>query len=145
MSRIDFDQLIRTLAAFMAANASSALVYDATPRSVWAHSAVEKDATDTYSVVRNYGGSLPWVPVAGAAVQVKTVSRIGVTAAFVQSTNLFNTLFDAAGQPLRGLVLSAGIRLNAADCQQPPSFLSLDDRGRAEVVFNVNLKAVATA
>lgn len=141
MSLLDFDNLIRSLAGYLATAAS--LQYTGTPRSVWAHTAVERDAADTYSVVRQYGGAVPWTPVSVSAVQIRTVSKGGGSAAaFAQSSALFAALFAADGRPLRNVILGGGIRLSAADCQQPPSFLSLDDRGRAEVVFNVSIKAV---
>lgn len=147
MGLTDFDILLRSLAAYMAGAAS--LAYTGTPRAVWAHAAVDRDAAAVYSVLRQFGGAVPWVPVAEAEVQVRTTALNGnVTGAFAQATALFGSLFDASGRPLRNAMIltsatpGAGIRLNAADCRQPPGFVDFDDRGRANVVFNFTVKAV---
>lgn len=143
MPLLDYDNLVKSLAAYLAAQAS--LEYSSTPRAVWGHSAVEADAADPYSVVKVYGGETPWVPAARASVQVKTVGT-HVADAMQQAGKLYAGFLDANGRPARNVVILApagavaGIRMLAADPKQPPSFLSRDERGRAEVVFNVELK-----
>jgi hypothetical protein len=138
---IDYDNFADRLCAFLAAAAGAA--YTSVPRAVWRHSAVEADAADPYSVVKIYGGEIPWV-----SVQVMTVGT-SVAAAFGQAGKLLNGLLDAAGRPMRMVVIqaagggAAGIRVNAAMPRQPPSLIGRDERGRAEVVFNVDLAVVS--
>jgi hypothetical protein len=146
MSLMDYDKLITSLVSYL--EAAAGITSAPTARATWAHSAVEENAADPYSVIRLYGGETPWVPAARASVQIKTVGK-SVAASMAQAGKLFNGFLDANGRPARNVVIlaassnGAGVRLVAADPKQPPSFLSRDERGRAEVVFNVDLRVTA--
>ena len=139
MSVLDYSNLLIQLATYLAAQAG--LTYTGTPRQVWAHEVVEADADVVYSALRISGGQVPITPQVKVSIQCRTTGR-GVAAAMAQSQALFNGLLNATGEPWRARQIATGLRANAVDPQQPPSFLGLDDRGRAMVVFNFDLRVV---
>lgn len=148
---LSFDLLLDRLCAYLASQAT--LTYLVTPRAIWRNAAVENDetltaqATDPFSVLRQFAGGLDWVPQAKASIQCRTLGkRIDLTLA--RAELLYGKLLDADGRPARNLVLAAapgGVRINAVDVTQAPAFVEIDEQKRAVVAWNVDLRAVPLA
>ena len=148
---IDVNSFLDALGAYMVARAAaqSPPLAIALAADLWLHEAVEADVpqengrTKPYSVLAAYNVALPYVPVPVVSVQCRTVG-FGNQATFARAAALFNTLLDAEGKPLRMTQVPAAspaYRLNGVDLRGP-SLIGRDDKGRPEVVFNVDAKIV---
>jgi hypothetical protein len=96
----DIDNFLLSLAAAIAAATSLQLA--STPRSIWAHDAVEADSTPVYTVLRVYGGAEPGnfagARVPSASIQADTR---GFDAPLVlsQAWKVHESFLNADGSP----------------------------------------------
>jgi hypothetical protein len=138
----DAGNFLDVLAAAIATAASLNYANANQPRALWRHAAVEGGCTDPYSVLKIYGGSLSFVPVPSCSIQCETIGT-GNDATFARAVAVHATLLDGNGRPVRMKAIS-GYRLNGIDLRAP-GLVGRDDKGRAKVVFNFDVKAIATA
>jgi hypothetical protein len=139
---VDARQFLLQLAPWMASNATPAVEFAATPRGLFLWEAVEDDAKPVYSVLSIYGGDVAWVGLTTLSIQCTTTGK--AAAAWPQAQALFKTMFDAAGIPVRGLLLT-GFKVLGFTSPRVPSHIGQDDKGRSEIVFNVDAQVVKTA
>jgi hypothetical protein len=147
---LDLSAFLDRFAAWMASRTSAATVYSTTPRGLWIHAAVEGMATNPYSVLAVYGGVYEWVPCGQLSIQCMSIGRptasLGSNAAatVAMAGALFNTLLDAAGQPVRAISLT-GFKIVAALNLRPPAMVGVDDAGRVRVASNFDISVVPVA
>jgi hypothetical protein len=150
VTSIDPADFLHSLATVMAA-AASVNYASGSPRGLWIWQAVEDAggagvaAADPYSVLSIFSGSPQgWGLLPRVNVQCKTVgSNRG--AAALAAMKLYEALLDTDGYPWRmrriaGLTVAGTAdghwRVVSADSQGRPGMIGVDDRNRAEVVFN---------
>jgi hypothetical protein len=143
---VNVNNFVHSLALQLAS--ATSLAYATAPRAIWRHRAIEDQAADPYSVLRVYGGSpLMWHPLPRLSLQVWTLGTSD-DAALAQAQRLAEAFTDTDSLPRHGWVFAgqstAGStdgtwRIVSCDILQRPGLVGRDDRGRAEVVFNVDL------
>jgi hypothetical protein len=148
------DNLLHTLSRHVVSRAKTLspcvqIEFAGTPRGLWAHRAIEDEAADVYSVLRIYGGGrMVRDALPRPSVQCMTIGK-DAASAMIRGQLLFEMLcLDDLGQPMRMTTIDAftadgqsdgQIVLVAVDPLQRPGLMSIDENGRASVVFNFDV------
>jgi hypothetical protein len=151
---IDPNNLLHSLATFMAAATSPALQYAGTPRELFYNTAVEQDASPTLlACCRPYGGAgQGHDPLQRWSIQCRTKAK-DAALAMARAQSLYATLLGADGVPLRMKVIDALTTADAADGHytlvavqplQRPGLVAAEERGRFDAVFNFDLSVFRT-
>lgn len=135
---LDVKEFLKELATHLAAAAG--LEHAATPRQLWIGEAIEEDAVRPYSILRTYGGELPYVPMPAASIQIETAgSKNADPAAWEQAEKLFGALCDSNRRPLRNWKLP-GFRIVGILDLRGPAQVRRDDKGGVRLVSNFDVK-----
>lgn len=150
---IDVDNFLHSLALWMAGRFAAqaeggTLLYNVANAGLFRHVADEASANaDLYSVLRNYtGGGRGWEAVPVKSIQCLTRGKSS-KGALTRAQRLFETLLNAEGRPVQMQTIPAFApdtttpqvgtwRIVGLDFIQEPGLVSVDERGRADVVFN---------
>lgn len=143
----DYLDLLDKIAKRM--EAVTSVAYTNAPRGLFIcqlHEASSSLATNaSASVLRMYGGQMPWVPTPTVSIQCMTTAPKDADAdGLDRSALLLSSLVDSNNQPLRNVALT-GFKILGFLNITTPAQVARDEKGRALWVFNFDAKFVPTA
>jgi hypothetical protein len=152
---IDLDKFLHSLCRWLSAQTSLRYGVSTPTRQLFRHQAVE-DATaaDPYSVVRIYGGpGMSWLAQAARSIQIMTIGT-AAAATLAQAQKLYEAFLSsnvvAQGTSIGGYTLAnltsaaddGTWKLIGVDLLQQPGINGVDERGRVQSSFNVEVTFV---
>lgn len=123
------------------ASAPLGLSRSGTAIAMFALEADEQNAAAVYSVLRPYGGRIDQTPVPAVSVQCMTVAK-SPAESLARAQSIADRLRDSAGRTKRNLAIT-GFVVKAVTAMTAPGLIGVDDKGRAQCVFNFDASYLA--